>query len=137
MTSKPVTTMARPSTGKISFWQSMQFFTVTRGKNGKLTERAVGRKKPEDATFIKGGRKAAMLEAERLWPGVLVEAPKPKRTAEDDVLGGEVEPGTVQELEPDEEARPIMAKPVKLSKQRGAVTGSPYLRITPKTPRLQ
>lgn len=118
----------------ISFWQSRSFYTFANDR-GKLVERELGTDRPKALPFVKGGRRAALAEAERLW-GKL-EAParspsgRPAADGEDgDVRGERPDPG--QPLE-DEKPALVSDQSARISPARGSVTGQPFVRITRDT----
>lgn len=104
----------KPSLKRLAFWQSESFYVLTRGDNGRVSEDEVGSSKPKGVEFVKGGRKRAYDEAERLWHKAETE------TEAEDKEAGKVEPDYTEPLEPQPKLK-LSPSPV---------------RITPRVPRI-
>lgn len=98
---------------KLAFWQSKAFYVLTRAPNGRVSEAEVGSSKPRGIELVKGGRKRAYDEAERLW----------HKAGAEDSEAGEVEPVEELGISPPEGATRISRSPVRITPPFPRISG--------------
>lgn len=133
---------AAGDTQRLCFWQGKAFYQLSRGPDGKLVEREAGLTRPKDLPFVKGGRRLALAEAERLgWgkAGAAPPVPKPPVGHDDDEGKGLLEPEPKgKPLDEGDGKVKLSRRPVRVSEPRRRAFAMPkgFPRITAKAPRL-